>query len=193
MPDYNDPSWARTAATTPVPFLSWFHAAHYKLRIVYFKVLYFFACEHQTACSSQVTRILLIIRKCWMKIFSFFFWVQFKTSCSFSERHVRSVECAWPLQWLSCAGALPCVNKNAQILSLFIISHNLFGARVRPSLHWSGIPLASVLGWVRVEGERFGDHADDNFQGSYCDASSASHCLHHGSGGAGCGGRSWAW
>jgi hypothetical protein len=55
------------------------------------------------------------------------------------------------------------------------------------------IPLASVLLWVCVEAERFGDHADDNFQGFQCCASSTSHCLHYASGGANDGGRSWAW
>jgi len=74
-----------------------------------------------TACSSQVTRILLIIRKNvrW-KIFIFRQGphFSFKTSCSFSKRHVRSVQLVWPLQWLSCAGVLPCVNKNAQILTV---------------------------------------------------------------------------
>jgi len=43
---------------------------------------------------------------------------------------------------------------------------------------------------VLVEGERFGDHDDDNFQGFHCCASSTSHRLHHASGGAGDGGRS---
>ncbi len=87
----------------------------------------------------------------------------------------------------------PRVNKNTQILSLFTMSHNLFGARVYPSLHWSAIPLATVLIRVRVDGERFGDHDDDNFQVSHCCASSTSHCLHHTSGGADDGRRSWAW
>ncbi len=80
-------------------------------------------CLWATACSSQVARILLIIRKCWMKDFHFSSGYSSKTSCSFSERHVRSVQCVWRLQWLSCAGVLPCVNENDQILSLFTISH----------------------------------------------------------------------
>ncbi|CAK9864834.1 unnamed protein product [Sphagnum jensenii] len=44
--------------------------------------------------------------------------------------------------------------------------------------------LQSILGQVRVEGERFGDHGDDNFQVFRCSASSGRHCLHHASGSA---------
>jgi hypothetical protein len=53
--------------------------------------------------------------------------------------------------------------------------------------------LASILGQVRVEGERFGDHGDDNFQVFHCCDSSGSHCLHHASGSARDGDRSWDW
>jgi hypothetical protein len=52
--------------------------------------------------------------------------------------------------------------KHTTSQTLFTISLPLPSA---PSLHSSRIPLASVLVWVFVEGERFGDHDDDNFQG----------------------------
>ncbi len=77
-----------------------------------------------------------------------------------------------------------CEYKRTSSHNLLTTSHILFAARVRPSLHSSAIPLAIVLVSVLVEGERFGDHGDDNFQGFLRCASSSSHCLHHASGAA---------
>jgi len=50
--------------------------------------------------------------------------------------------------------------------------------------------LQSVHRRLLLEGERFGDHGDENLQASGCGASSASHCVHHASGGVGDRGRS---
>jgi hypothetical protein len=86
-----------------------------------------------------------------------------------------------------------CEYKCTSSHALLTISHNLFASRVRPSVHSSGIPLASVLVWVLVKRELFVDHGDDNFQGFHSCASSTSHGLHHASGGAGDWGGSWAW
>jgi hypothetical protein len=99
------------------------------------------------------------------------------------------------LNWVYNVG--PSTNYLVQLCSHVSIKSHIFsqslGTRFGPSLHWSGISLATVLIRVRVDGERIGDHDDDNFQVSHCCASSTSHCFHHANGGAVDGRSSWAW
>jgi hypothetical protein len=62
------------------------------------------------------------------------------------SRRISFADSEVGVQKLFCTGVLRmCEYKRTTSHSLLTISHNLFAARVRPSLHSSGIQLASVL------------------------------------------------
>ncbi len=100
----------------------------------------------------------------------------------------------------SSAGVLPCVKRtrtplhnSSQFSSPFLTLSPALASAQTPSAIPAFFRLQSVHRRLLLEGERFGDHGDENLQASRCSASSASRCLHHASGGAGDRGRSWAW